>query len=55
METNFDLSSLSDSVSAGDMEELRGTVGRCLPSSLFKQLLDIEEVSVPTSAYMYYT
>ena len=52
METTFDLSSLSDGVSAGDMEQLRGIVGRCLPSSLFKHLLDIEEVSVATTAHI---
>jgi nuclear pore complex protein Nup205 len=50
METTFDLSSLSDGVSAGDMEQLRGTVGRCLPSSLFKQLLDIEEDQLKTKS-----
>ena len=45
MKMSFDLSSLSDGVSAGDIEQVKGTVGKCLPSSLFKQLLDMDEVS----------
>ena len=40
----FDLSSLGDGVSAGDIEQVKATVGKCLPDSLFKQLLDMEEV-----------
>ena len=46
METTSDLSSLSDGVSTADIEQVKGSVGRCLPSSLFKQLLDMEEVSL---------
>ena len=49
METTFDLSSLSDGVSTADIEQVKGSVGRCLPSSLFKQLLDMEEVSLSLS------
>ncbi|CAI8023964.1 Nuclear pore complex protein Nup205 [Geodia barretti] len=43
METTFDLSSLSEGVSPGDLESLKMSIGRCLPSSLFQQLLDVEE------------
>lgn len=46
METTFDLSSLSEGVSAADLETLKMSINRCLPSSLFEQLLDVEEVSV---------
>ena len=44
METTFDLSSLSEGVSPEDLESLKMSVGRCLPSSLFQLLLDVEEV-----------
>ena len=46
METTFDLSSLSEGVSPGDLESLKMSIGRCLPSSLFQQLLDVEEVGL---------
>ena len=45
METTFDLSSLSDGVSASDVEMMKSFIARCLPNSLFKQLLDLEDVS----------
>lgn len=45
METTFDLSSLNEGVSVNDIEALKMSIGRCLPSSLFEQLLAIEEVS----------
>jgi nuclear pore complex protein Nup205 len=42
-DTTFDLSSMGEGVSAGDLETLKTSIGRCLPSSLYTQLLALED------------
>lgn len=44
-EMTFDLSTLGESTSANDLSSLKSDVGKCLTDSLFKKLLDVEQVA----------
>ena len=44
--TAFDLSNLTEGVRAYDLEQLKLNSVKCLTDSLFKKLLDLEEVGV---------
>jgi len=43
-DTTYDLSSLSEGVKVLDLEQLKTDAVKCLTDSLFKKLLDVEEV-----------
>ncbi len=44
-DSTFDLSALGASISANDLQSLKSDVGKCLTVSLFKKLLDVEQVT----------
>jgi len=43
-DTTYDLSTLSEGVKISDLEQLKTDAAKCLTDSLFKKLLDVEEV-----------
>ena len=44
-DTTYDLSTLSERVKISDLEQLKTDAAKCLTDSLFKKLLDVEEVT----------
>jgi len=44
-DTTYDLSTLSEGVKISDLEQLKTDAAKCLTDSLFKKLLDVEEVT----------